>query len=139
MILWTVWAMYSYSMIAALFLIIVVLNSLMCFFFFFIWHSEYAEKHDFQVVEIFVGHGVGRIFHSEPLIYHQCEYWYCFQHHNFNLFALLVEEVIANLLLVWLNFLELTVYVLESGNDRPGRMVENQTFTIGMYIWIPSL
>lgn len=49
-------------------------------------------------------------------------------------FALLVEEVIANLLLVWLNFLELTVYVLESGNDRPGRMVENQTFTIGMYI-----
>lgn len=43
-------------------------------FFFFIWHSEYAEKHDFQVVEIFVGHGVGRIFHSEPLIYHQREY-----------------------------------------------------------------
>ncbi|KAF3325763.1 methionine aminopeptidase 1B [Carex littledalei] len=49
--------------------------------------SEYAEKHDFQVVEIFVGHGVGRIFHSEPLIYHE-------------------------------------------RNDRPGLMVESQTFTI---------
>ncbi|KAG8066209.1 hypothetical protein GUJ93_ZPchr0004g39676 [Zizania palustris] len=33
--------------------------------------SEHAEKHGFGVVERFVGHGVGRIFHSEPVIYHQ--------------------------------------------------------------------
>jgi methionine aminopeptidase len=33
--------------------------------------SEHAEKHGFGVVECFVGHGVGKIFHSEPIIYHQ--------------------------------------------------------------------
>uniref|UniRef100_A0A0D9W9A2 Methionine aminopeptidase n=1 Tax=Leersia perrieri TaxID=77586 RepID=A0A0D9W9A2_9ORYZ len=33
--------------------------------------SEHAERHGFSVVECFVGHGVGRIFHSEPIIYHQ--------------------------------------------------------------------
>ncbi|XP_015691571.2 methionine aminopeptidase 1B, chloroplastic-like [Oryza brachyantha] len=33
--------------------------------------SEHAGRHGFGVVEQFVGHGVGRIFHSEPIIYHQ--------------------------------------------------------------------
>ncbi|KAF7018032.1 unnamed protein product [Triticum aestivum] len=33
--------------------------------------SEHAEKHGFGVVEQFVGHGVGRVFHSQPIIYHQ--------------------------------------------------------------------
>ncbi|KAG2662900.1 hypothetical protein I3760_16G003300 [Carya illinoinensis] len=32
--------------------------------------SEHAEKYGYGVVERFVGHGVGSIFHSEPLIYH---------------------------------------------------------------------
>ncbi|OWM75798.1 hypothetical protein CDL15_Pgr009442 [Punica granatum] len=32
--------------------------------------SEHAEKYGFGVVERFVGHGVGTIFHSEPIIYH---------------------------------------------------------------------
>lgn len=32
--------------------------------------SEHAEKYGFGVVERFVGHGVGSVFHSEPLIYH---------------------------------------------------------------------
>ncbi|XP_010554243.1 PREDICTED: methionine aminopeptidase 1B, chloroplastic [Tarenaya hassleriana] len=32
--------------------------------------SEHAEKYGYNVVERFVGHGVGKIFHSEPLIYH---------------------------------------------------------------------
>ncbi|KAJ1698043.1 hypothetical protein LUZ63_006555 [Rhynchospora breviuscula] len=33
--------------------------------------SEHAEMHGFHVVEIFVGHGVGKVFHSEPIIFHQ--------------------------------------------------------------------
>ncbi|WOL15859.1 methionine aminopeptidase 1B, chloroplastic-like [Canna indica] len=32
--------------------------------------SELAERHGFNVVERFVGHGVGKIFHSEPIILH---------------------------------------------------------------------
>ncbi|EPS74094.1 methionine aminopeptidase, partial [Genlisea aurea] len=32
--------------------------------------SEHAEKYGFGVVDRFVGHGIGTVFHSEPLIYH---------------------------------------------------------------------
>ncbi|XP_020591998.1 methionine aminopeptidase 1B, chloroplastic-like [Phalaenopsis equestris] len=32
--------------------------------------SEIAEKHGYGVVEKFVGHGVGSVFHSEPIIMH---------------------------------------------------------------------
>ncbi|CAK8537154.1 unnamed protein product [Lathyrus sativus] len=32
--------------------------------------SEHAKKYGYSVVERFVGHGVGTVFHSEPLIYH---------------------------------------------------------------------
>ncbi|XP_061986739.1 methionine aminopeptidase 1B, chloroplastic-like isoform X2 [Populus nigra] len=32
--------------------------------------SEHAEKYGYGVVERFVGHGVGTVFHSEPLILH---------------------------------------------------------------------
>ncbi|KAF9618265.1 hypothetical protein IFM89_000900 [Coptis chinensis] len=49
--------------------------------------SEHAERFGFGVVDRFVGHGVGTIFHSEPVIYHY-------------------------------------------RNDKPGFMVEGQTFTI---------
>ncbi|XP_047149883.1 methionine aminopeptidase 1B, chloroplastic-like [Vigna umbellata] len=49
--------------------------------------SEHAEKYGYGVVERFVGHGVGRVFHSEPIILH-------------------------------------------NRNEKPGRMVEGQTFTI---------
>lgn len=34
------------------------------------WCSEHAEKYGYGVVERFVGHGVGTIFHSQPIIYH---------------------------------------------------------------------
>ena len=36
-------------------------------------NSEHAEKCGYNVVERFVGHGVGPVFHSEPLIYHYRE------------------------------------------------------------------
>ncbi|XP_020102890.1 methionine aminopeptidase 1B, chloroplastic-like isoform X2 [Ananas comosus] len=49
--------------------------------------SEHAEKFGYNVVEQFVGHGVGKIFHSEPIIFHH-------------------------------------------RNNKPGRMVGGQTFTI---------
>ncbi|KZV30472.1 methionine aminopeptidase 1B, chloroplastic [Dorcoceras hygrometricum] len=49
--------------------------------------SDYAEKFGYGVVDRFVGHGIGTIFHSEPLIFHH-------------------------------------------RNDKAGRMVEGQTFTI---------
>lgn len=32
--------------------------------------SEHAEKFGYGVVDRFVGHGIGTVFHSEPLIYH---------------------------------------------------------------------
>ncbi|CAL0318118.1 unnamed protein product [Lupinus luteus] len=32
--------------------------------------SEHAEKYGYGVVERFVGHGVGKVFHSEPIILH---------------------------------------------------------------------
>ena len=32
--------------------------------------SEHAEKFGYGVVDRFVGHGVGTVFHSEPFIYH---------------------------------------------------------------------
>ena len=32
--------------------------------------SEHAEKYGYSVVERFVGHGVGKVFHSEPIILH---------------------------------------------------------------------
>ncbi|KAJ3670462.1 hypothetical protein LUZ60_010786 [Juncus effusus] len=50
--------------------------------------SEHAWRYDYNIVDRFVGHGIGSILHSEPLILHH-------------------------------------------SNDKPGRMVEGQTFTIG--------
>ena len=32
--------------------------------------SEHAERYGYGVVERFVGHGVGTVFHSEPIILH---------------------------------------------------------------------
>ncbi|KMT08211.1 hypothetical protein BVRB_6g142650 [Beta vulgaris subsp. vulgaris] len=32
--------------------------------------SDHAEKYNYGVVDRFVGHGVGTVFHSEPVIYH---------------------------------------------------------------------
>ncbi|XP_023157196.1 methionine aminopeptidase isoform X2 [Zea mays] len=58
--------------------------------------SEHAERNGFGVVECFVGHGVGRVFHSEPIIYHQ-------------------------------------------RNNRPGQMIEGQTFTIEPIISMGSI
>ena len=47
------------------FTIYTVSNDLLCTI-----TSEHAEKYGYGVVERFVGHGVGSVFHSEPLIYH---------------------------------------------------------------------
>ncbi|KAL5722244.1 methionyl aminopeptidase [Ranunculus cassubicifolius] len=58
--------------------------------------SEHADKFGFGVVERFVGHGVGTIFHSEPIIYHY-------------------------------------------QNDKPGFMVEGQTFTIEPVLTMGSI
>lgn len=38
------------------------------------YYSEHAEKYGFGVVERFVGHGVGAVFHSEPIILHHRKY-----------------------------------------------------------------
>lgn len=42
-------------------------------FYFCNYLSEHAEKFGFGVVERFVGHGVGTVFHSEPIILHHCK------------------------------------------------------------------
>lgn len=36
--------------------------------------SEHAERFGYGVVERFVGHGVGTVFHSEPIILHNRKY-----------------------------------------------------------------
>lgn len=36
--------------------------------------SEHAEKFGYGVVDRFVGHGIGTVFHSEPLILHHRKY-----------------------------------------------------------------
>lgn len=38
-----------------------------CFFFFL---SDHADKYGYGVVQQFVGHGVGRVFHADPVILH---------------------------------------------------------------------
>ncbi|XP_028795388.1 methionine aminopeptidase 1B, chloroplastic-like [Neltuma alba] len=58
--------------------------------------SEHAEKYGYGVVERFVGHGVGTVFHSEPIIFHH-------------------------------------------RNDKPGCMVEGQTFTIEPILTMGSI
>ncbi|KAF3431797.1 hypothetical protein FNV43_RR26533 [Rhamnella rubrinervis] len=58
--------------------------------------SEHAERYGYGVVERFVGHGVGTVFHSEPIILHH-------------------------------------------RNDKPGCMVEGQTFTIEPIITMGSI
>ncbi|XP_020097142.1 methionine aminopeptidase 1B, chloroplastic-like [Ananas comosus] len=58
--------------------------------------SEHAEKFGYGVVERFVGHGIGTVFHSEPLILHH-------------------------------------------RNDKSGRMVEGQTFTIEPILTMGSI
>lgn len=40
--------------------------------------SEHAENFGYGVVERFVGHGVGTIFHSEPVIMHHRKYFHSF-------------------------------------------------------------
>ncbi|XXG74152.1 hypothetical protein AAC387_Pa07g2943 [Persea americana] len=64
--------------------------------------SEHAEKFGYSVVDRFVGHGVGTIFHSEPIIIHNLIFF-------------------------------------STGNDRPGRMVEGQTFTIEPILTMGSI
>lgn len=41
--------------------------------------SEIADKHRYGVVEHFVGHGVGRVFHSAPSIVHARKFTFRFQ------------------------------------------------------------
>ena len=35
----------------------------------FFW-SDHADRHRYGVVEQFVGHGVGHVFHADPVILH---------------------------------------------------------------------
>ncbi|KAI3876228.1 hypothetical protein MKW92_014358 [Papaver armeniacum] len=58
--------------------------------------SDHAESYGYGVVDRFVGHGVGTVFHSEPVIYHY-------------------------------------------RNDKPGRMVEGETFTIEPILTLGSI
>lgn len=34
------------------------------------WYSDHADRHHYGVVQQFVGHGIGRVFHSDPVILH---------------------------------------------------------------------
>lgn len=40
----------------------------------FLFSSAHADEHHYGVVEQFVGHGVGRVFHSDPVILHYSNY-----------------------------------------------------------------
>ncbi|KAL8138076.1 hypothetical protein V2J09_004077 [Rumex salicifolius] len=72
--------------------------------------SEHAEKYNYGVVDRFVGHGVGTIFHSQPII----------NHHSEQLFTILVN-------------------INRLGNNYPGQMIEGQTFTIEPILTLGSI
>lgn len=38
------------------------------------YSSAHADKHGYGVVQQFVGHGVGRLFHSDPVILHYSKF-----------------------------------------------------------------
>lgn len=46
------------------------------------FNSEHAEKNNYGVVDRFVGHGVGTVFHSEPIIYHHSKYFAYSDYHT---------------------------------------------------------
>lgn len=37
--------------------------------------SDHADKFQFGVVRQFVGHGVGQVFHADPVILHFSKFW----------------------------------------------------------------
>lgn len=45
-------------------------------------YSDHAEKYNYGVVDRFVGHGVGTVFQSEPVIYHHSKYFACLAFHT---------------------------------------------------------
>lgn len=102
------------------FTIYTVSNDLLCTI-----TSEHAEKYGYGVVERFVGHGVGSVFHSEPLIYH---------HRKLSSLSFLFRVSFFCILPKWFCFFFYFVthcYLAWPGNEEPGHMVEGQTFTIG--------
>ncbi|RVW55411.1 Methionine aminopeptidase 1D, chloroplastic/mitochondrial [Vitis vinifera] len=74
---------------------------------------DHADKHRYGVVRMFVGHGVGRVFHADPVILHYSNYPNL---HNI-----------------------IPVCAIYFWNNDGGHMVLNQTFTIEPMLTIGSI
>ncbi|KAH7566561.1 hypothetical protein JRO89_XS08G0188400 [Xanthoceras sorbifolium] len=91
---------------------------------------DHADKYKYGVVRQFVGHGVGRVFHADPVILHYSNYseLYLFTH-----FVGFWSSVESSTNAVYNNLL------LLAGNNDGGRMMLNQTFTIEPMLTIGSI
>lgn len=72
----------------------------------------------------FVGHGVGRVFHADPVILHYSKYIYSICFKKSTSFIRLLHHMV-------LGINSFNIWGL--GNNEGGRMMLNQTFTIGKY------
>lgn len=87
----------------------------------FFWR-DHADIHRYGVVRQFVGHGVGRVFHADPVI----------MHYSISLERSPLHVTYKHVFLkIWR--IEFPFYI---GNKDPGRMILNQTFTIGNVFFV---
>ncbi|KAJ6997351.1 methionine aminopeptidase 1D [Populus alba x Populus x berolinensis] len=76
--------------------------------------SDHADKYSYGVVRHFVGHGVGRVFHADPVVQHFSN------RPDFELSSVISFHILC-------------------GNNDGGRMMLNQTFTIEPMLTIGSV
>ncbi|KAJ4846719.1 Methionine aminopeptidase 1D, chloroplastic/mitochondrial [Turnera subulata] len=96
---------------------------------------DHADKYQYGVVRQYVGHGVGRVFHADPVIVHHsttlsieislCCLFFC---------SSISSEAVAG---ERLKIIKATAFLF-SGNNDVGRMMLNQTFTIEPMLTIGS-
>ncbi|KAF9682365.1 hypothetical protein SADUNF_Sadunf05G0101400 [Salix dunnii] len=106
---------------------------------------DHADKYRYGVVRHFVGHGVGRVFHADPVVLHfstQPDFELSALSSHFTNYVVLI---IAGFLLAftlslvrYINILNANSGMFFSGNNDGGRMMLNQTFTIEPMLTIGS-
>jgi hypothetical protein len=92
---------------------------------------DHADKFKFGVVRHFVGHGVGKVFHAEPVVLHFSEFLTLTKHifTSCCLVSRLSQGSSCTLHHIWMWSVPWTLKF--TGNNEWGRMMLNQTFTIG--------
>ncbi|KAJ0041552.1 hypothetical protein Pint_28075 [Pistacia integerrima] len=108
---------------------------------------DYADKYKYGVVRQFVGHGVGRVFHADPVILHYSNYPKLYLFMILFAFGLgYLQQLTSGDGLANDKVFEGSAYAVYnkypfciSGNNDHGRMLLNQTFTIEPMLTIGSI